>query len=184
VVARIVFLFTAAVFLAGCFGGSDAAEEQRAVETKTMPPSALAAAVTAPKRTCPLNLPNGRVAPGRNTAGMNHGNGKIWTAMWPHNVVIATPDYIDPDGSVGMKWPWWRGVKGKLTITGRRLDEKAPPLTADVPGGYGRSGFQPSGISFPTEGCWEVTGAVGGAELTFVTLILKASRYSPMTEDG
>jgi hypothetical protein len=183
VIARIVFPVTAAVLLAGCFGGSDAADEQQAVETKKMPPSALAASVRA-KRTCPLNLPNGRTAPGGNTAGMNHGNGKIWTAMWPHNVVIATPDYIDPDGSVGMKWPWWRGVKGKLTITGRRLDEKAPPLTADVPGGYGRSGFQPSGISFPTEGCWEVTGAVGGAELTFVTLILKASRYSPMTEDG
>jgi hypothetical protein len=39
VIARIVFLVTAAALLAGCFGGSDAAEEQQAVETKTMPPS-------------------------------------------------------------------------------------------------------------------------------------------------
>jgi hypothetical protein len=114
---------------------------------------------------------------------MNHGNGKIWTAMWPHNVVIATPDYIEADGSVGMKWPWWRGIKGKLKISGRRLDGKAPPLTAFLPD-YGRSGFQPSGISFPTEGCWEVTGALGGAKLTFVTLILKASRYWPLAEGG
>lgn len=114
---------------------------------------------------------------------MNHGNGKLWTAMWPHNVVIATPDYIEPDGSVGMKWPWWRGVRGRLTITGRRLDAKAPPLTAGIPD-YGTSGFQPTGISFPTEGCWEVTGAVGDLELTFVTLVLKASRYWPLPEDG
>ncbi len=77
---------------------------------------------------------------------------------------------------------WWRGVKGKLAITGPRLDAKAPPLTADVPDGYGRRGFQPSGISFPTDGCWEVTGAVGEVKLTFVTLILKASRYRSMAE--
>ena len=30
----------------------------------------------------------------------------------------------------------------------------------------------------------EVTGAGGDAHLTFVTLILKASRYWPMAEDG
>ena len=73
---------------------------------------------------------NENTPPGENAAGMNHGNGELWTAMWPHNVVIGTPDYIDADGSVGMKWPWWRGVKGKLAITGRRLDANARPLTA------------------------------------------------------
>jgi hypothetical protein len=75
------------------------------------------------------------------------------------------------------------GVRRRLTITGRRLDGKAPPLTAYIPD-YGTSGFQPSGISFPTEGCSEVAGAVGPAKLTFVTLILKASRYWPLSEDG
>lgn len=74
------------------------------------------------------------------------------------------------------------GCQGKLKISGNRLDGKAPPLTAYLPGGYARSGFQPSGISFPTEGCWEVTGAVGDARLTSVILILKASRL--LAEDG
>jgi len=91
--------------------------------------------------------------------------------------VIATPDEIEKDGSIGMKWPWWRGPKGALRITGRRLDDNAGPLVADISRSYGSSGFQPSGIFFPTEGCWQVTGAVGQARLTFVTLVLEASKY-------
>lgn len=180
--ARAFLLATAALILAGCFGGSDSSDAPPTLEKKT-PAAALAAAAPATKGTCPLTLPNGSMPPAGYDVGANHGNGKLWTAMWPHNVVIATPDYIEPDGSVGMKWPWWRGVKGKLTITGRRLDGNAPPLTAYIPD-YGKRGFQSSGISFPTEGCWEVTGAVGDAKLTFVTLILKASRYWPMAENG
>ncbi len=49
----------------------------------------------------------------------------------------------------------------------------APPLRADIPEGYGLSGFQASGVIFPTEGCWEVTGRVGNVSLTFVTLVVK-----------
>jgi hypothetical protein len=41
-----------------------------------------------------------------------------------------------------------------------------------VPDGYGDSGFQSSGITLPSEGCWQVTGRVGDASLTFVTLVL------------
>jgi hypothetical protein len=181
VTVRVILVATAALSLAGCLGGSEGPTAQPKLE-KRRAADAFAASDSAPKGTCALTLPNGRTQPGANAAGMNHGNGKLWTTMWPHNVVIATPVYIEPDGAVGMKWPWWRGVRGRLTITGRRLDGKAPPLTAYVPD-YGTTGFQPSGITFPTEGCWEVTGAVGDADLTFVTLILKASRYRPLPED-
>lgn len=58
-------------------------------------------------------------------------------------------------------------------VTGRRLDAPAPPLRADVPAGYGRTGFQASGVSFRTEGCWEVTGKVRQTTLTFVTFVIK-----------
>ena len=77
-----------------------------------------------------------------------------------------------------MKWPWWRGVSGDVRIQGRRLDGKAAPVTGDTPTGYGETGFLPSSIFFPTEGCWEVTGRVGDAELTFVTIVVKASAYA------
>jgi hypothetical protein len=35
------------------------------------------------------------------------------------------------------------------------------------------TGFQASGVQFPTEGCWEVTGTVGTTSLTFVTFVIK-----------
>ena len=70
-------------------------------------------------------------------------------------------------GSISAKLGWWRGVAGRLTISGRRLDAPAPPLRAVVPEGYGELGFQPSGPVFPTEGCWEVTGKVGTSTLSF-----------------
>jgi hypothetical protein len=146
-------------------------------------PAALAsAALTGPHGVCPLTLPNGNTPPGMEQAGMNHGNGRMWTAMWPHNVLIASGSYILRNGSVGTKWGWWRSTPGRLVITGRRLDGDAPPLEAGVPSGYGQMGFQPSGIVFPTEGCWEVTGSVGAVQLRFVTLVLKAARYWPLDE--
>ena len=43
---------------------------------------------------------------------------------------------------------------------------------ADVSEGYGSSGFQVTGIIFPTEGCWEISGQAGDEPLTFVTLVI------------
>jgi hypothetical protein len=64
-----------------------------------------------------------------------------------------------------------------LTITGHRLDASAPPLSGQAfPGGYGLTGFNASGVIFPTEGCWQVTGHVGRATLTFVTFVIKKAR--------
>jgi hypothetical protein len=95
--------------------------------------------------------------------------------LWPEGTVIfepGGPGTIYEDGSLGMKWGWWRGVAGPLTIAGRRLDAAAPALRADIPEGYGDSGFQATGLIFPTAGCWEATGQVGQAELTFTTLVV------------
>ena len=47
----------------------------------------------------------------------------------------------------------------------------APPLTATIPGGYERTTFQATSISFPTAGCWEVRGVAGDAQLAFVVRI-------------
>lgn len=180
---RVAVLVAAVLLPAGCFGSSAATDARQADDRAATP--ARVKSVPGASGVCPLTLPNGRTPPGGKDVGANHGNGKVWTAMWPHNVLIATPDYIAEDGSVVMKWPWWwrRTLGAELAITGRRLDGDAPPLTAYTLDGY-EAGFQPSGITFPTEGCWQVTGAVGDARLTFVTLVLKATRYWPAAERG
>jgi hypothetical protein len=129
---------------------------------------------------CPVTVPNSSTPPGETSSGLNHGNGKIWTVLWPEGTVRfepGGPGEILPDGSLAMKFPWWRGegVVGPLQIEGKRLDGDAPPLQADIPEGYGDTGFQASGLIFPSEGCWQVTGRVGEAELTFVTRVIKVN---------
>jgi hypothetical protein len=117
---------------------------------------------------CPITIPNGSRPPGSTFGAEFHGNGSIWVGTWHSNVVVWPAGAV---GSVTAKFGWWRAVAGKLRIEGYRLDGPAPPLVAHVPDGYG---FQSSGITFPTEGCWQVTGRVGDASLTFVTLVLAA----------
>jgi hypothetical protein len=94
----------------------------------------------------------------------------VWTILYYPTLVVRARN-LHPDGSMEEKFPWWRGVSGGLAIRGQRLDGSAPPLRADIPSGYGDSGFQATSIIFPTEGCWRVTGSVGTASLTFVVLV-------------
>jgi hypothetical protein len=121
-----------------------------------------------------VTLPNGDNPPGQ-VSRFSHGDGRLWVELYPLGVVRARTGDVRPDGSLAVKFPWTRGVEGRLTITGRRLDAVAPPLRAWVPTGYGRSGFQSSAVIFPTPGCWEVTGRVGPATLTVVTKVIGPS---------
>jgi len=125
---------------------------------------------------CVVTPPNGNTPPGERRSPFHHGNGILWTALWPEGKVVfrpGGPGFVLADGSLSMKFPWWRGVQGNLAIEGRRLDAPAPPLRATIPESYGDTGFQATGIIFPTAGCWRVTGKVGAASLTFVTLVVK-----------
>jgi hypothetical protein len=82
---------------------------------------------------------------------------------------------INHDGSITAKLGWLRGIPGRLTIGGRRLDASAPPLRARVPStqSYGQTGFIPTFVIFPTTGCWKVTGEQASAHLTFVVKVSK-----------
>jgi hypothetical protein len=94
--------------------------------------------------------------------------------MLPLNGELTT--FFDPKhpwqgGEIGRKFMWWRTIEGQLTVSGRRLDAPAPPLRAEVPAGYGSTGFQPIGLFFASEGCWEVVGRVAGSDLRFVVWV-------------
>ena len=122
---------------------------------------------------------------GRGSGG--HGNDDLWTNVWTwgEGVVLVPPTHVQADSSLGgTKWPWWRGVPGRLTIEGRRIDGDAPPLRAEIPDGYGESGFLPSGLIFPTTGCWEVTEKEGETSLTVVVLVKRANASgTPIAEE-
>ena len=85
----------------------------------------------------------------------------IW-AGWDAVRMVAGPK--------GNKVLWIRPWGTQLTVSGRRLDAQAPPPTANIPCCY-PTGFQASGLTFPTEGCWEMSAKAGNSQLTFVTRV-------------
>jgi hypothetical protein len=185
---RMCFRFACAlagtVVLVGCTGGRPAARHPAVGSAAPRP----ARQVTmADARRCPETIPGPAGSAVRPRSALfgwaaSHGNGKLWVGgLWPHGVIVARRGFIQPDGSIYMKFGWWRKVAGALTITGQRLDAPAPPLTASVPSGYGDTGFQASGVFFPTEGCWQVTGKVASTSLTFVTFVIKKTHGGTRT---
>jgi hypothetical protein len=149
--------------------------------------AAAANAVVVEPATCPVTHANGQ---GTFLEGLSqnfHGNVLISTDLWPNGTVVfkpGGPGFVTKDGALGMKWGWRRAVRGQLRIEGRRLDEPAPPLRADIPNGYGDFGFQSSALIFPTPGCWEVTGRVGAASLRFVTFVQRLGDGPSTVEAG
>jgi hypothetical protein len=139
---------------------------------------------------CDVTKPNGVVAGSEQVDANSYGNHELSLGpfgLWPDGTVIFKPGgagFITRDCGLGMKFGWQRGIRGQLTIEGRRLDGSAPPLRSAVAQGDGDIGFQPTYLVFSTPGCWEVTGHVGEATLTFVTRVVKVGdgptwRYDP-----
>ena len=163
------------VALAGVFAGcadSVSSESQRTTSEPKRTPYVESNAQSI--GVCPVTLPNRRVPSAARDwpARFSYGNGRLWILLWPHGVVVAGEGQVNRDGSITMKFPWWRGVRGALQITGRLLQRPAQRVSAEVPNAYGSRGFQPTSITFPREGCWEVTGRAGRGELTFVTIVI------------
>ena len=139
---------------------------------------ALQADGSATPTTCPVSFAKSPSPPGLMAGSYFYSNGKLWVAFpEERRGVIHARRYGDgtarEDGSIDIKSPWYRGVAGRLKISGHRLDKPALPLRAWVPSGYGRIGFQATAIIFPTPGCWRVTGRAGTAILSFVVRVYR-----------
>jgi hypothetical protein len=92
------------VLLAGCDGSRPTTRPTAAAPSTTAirPPQPV---TLADARRCPVTRPNGAAPPGVGAqAGVNHGNTKLWTALWLGGVIKADPDYVDKDGSIHMKF--------------------------------------------------------------------------------
>jgi hypothetical protein len=99
------------------------------------------------------------------------------------------PGFVDADGALGIKVGWEFRRRGTLLIRGRRLDGVATPARAYIPRTYDNSvGGMSLFLVFPTPGCWEITGTLAGANLTFIVAVQKigdgpASRMRGTTSD-
>jgi len=110
-----------------------------------------------------------------------YGTDALGTVLYQGGTVAFArggPGRIHTDGSLEMKWLWYRTPGTALTIEGRRLDGEAPPLEATFIDGY--AGYlQVGSLIFPTAGCWEVTASTGDAVLTFTTLVVVRDEPAP-----
>ena len=152
-------------------------------------PAKFGSAAASPGGTCPVTIPPSGWKPTGPEFGpgqFNFGNAHIRAALyWPRGILTAgtlpsggAMAVIQRDGSIRLKLGWWRGIPGRLVITGRRLDRPGDRARTDVPPtqSYGDTGFIPSNIIFPSVGCWRVVGTQGGARLTFVVKVTKVRR--------
>ena len=108
------------------------------------------------------------------------GTERLWTSL-PVSGTWRLGHYTPDDPTFRQKLFFWRqgfnphtDLQPRLTVSGKRIDTKAPPLQADGPGNNGWTNddqFIVTGINFPTAGCWEVTGHYGQDELTFVVWV-------------
>ena len=115
---------------------------------------------------CPVTKPNGYTPAGETPNANYHGDERLATVLY-YPALQASARNTHGD-SVTDKFGWWRGVAGELRVTGYRLDDPSIVLSADVPSGYGDSGFQVASVTFPTFGCWRVVAAVKDASLESV----------------
>ena len=112
------------------------------------------------------------------------GNGRLATAAY--GVVSEEPH---GNGSISTKYPWWgiRPLPTKtLTIVGRRLDPLTPLMALRAHDGFAATvnegldeanpaaRFWSSVVTFPTQGCWRLTGRVGRVRLSLVVLVQAA----------
>lgn len=114
-------------------------------------------------------------------ASFNYGNTKIAVALIPTDGKLVAGRLpsggsratINADGSIYAKYGWWRAGSAKPVISGSLMTDPRRHLRASVPGSYG-SGFQATGLTFPTTGCWRVTGRFSEAMLHFTVLVTKS----------
>ncbi len=126
---------------------------------------------------CPVTIDT------RNDPPEMWGNESLGVVLYDQGRVVFAPGgpgFVLRDGALSMKFGWVKRRPGPIGVTGRRLDGDAPPLRARISEPMGKTGGLSSYLSFPTPGCWEVTGRVGEHwPLTFVTLVVKIGEGPP-----
>ena len=112
---------------------------------------------------------------------------RLWTAELREGFA-ATPGYVNRDGSVWLKAPWFaagppsapkRGPRGVLRISGIPMGRLGPPLRAQTRqvwvDGYEGSAVWAVVLTFPREGCWSIVGRANRTSYSFQLLVTKTA---------
>ena len=137
-----------------------------------------------PPRTCPVTRPSDPPFtppvpyPESNPWEFRYGSADLWTAVPQDGLWAGLPH--NPEGYT-QKVFWWREgyswsdePEPELVVTGRRLDDSAPPLNVSRATNAFASDIGSAmlvGVDFPTLGCWEITGSYGGHDLSFIVWV-------------
>lgn len=74
-------------------------------------------------------------------------------------------------GGLETKFPWWRLKPGHLSLRAEVMPGGGK-FSAEVPEGYGETGFVPSALNWSAPGCWRVVGTIDELHpLTFVVWV-------------
>ncbi|GAA1255278.1 hypothetical protein GCM10009677_01400 [Sphaerisporangium rubeum] len=159
VLTATVSLGLCATALNGCTGADERPAQSPAVSGTP------AAASTA--RDCAVTGPSDRTAEPpaevpRDGTDRWYGEEVLW-------VSLPDPSYHPEKGPDGhsMKVGWWRLTEGPLTVRATRVGGGKATMTPHIPSGYGRTGFQASGLDFSETGCWRVTATLADTDIDF-----------------
>ena len=140
-----------------------------------------------PPSSCPITKPSDPPfippAPYPSVGNSWIGTAKLWTFVPSNGMWWSLPHYTPEDSRFRQELFWWHEGYDfrtenppELTVTGKRLDGPAPPITMDEHANNGWTSdsnhpFMVVGIFIPTPGCWEITGRYKGEELSYVVWV-------------
>jgi hypothetical protein len=133
---------------------------------------------------CHVTAPNGIVAGSSERNERSHGNTLLSVGpfgLWPNGTVVFKPGgagFQTKEGALGMKFGWTRGIPGKISVVGHRIDADAPPLRFETnqTNDAQSTGFLASYLLFSTPGCWEVAAQVVDREDSKITFVTRVER--------
>jgi hypothetical protein len=108
-----------------------------------------------------------------------YSNTAAWSSSWYHNGSLWAAPPLALQGkwyaNFDTKVLWYRSDNATfaqpLKISGARLDAVSSPLTNTFSVQYTQYPYQPSSLTFSSEGYWKVTGVVGNLSLTFIIYV-------------
>ncbi len=98
----------------------------------------------------------------------------IWATFWGWDFVYRPPLPLaqrPPGYRPGHKVLWVKPKGQLIIVTGRRIDGHAPALVYESADPGRLDEIQPSGVYFPSPGCWQVNARAGVSELRLILLV-------------